>query len=114
MKVSIYLFAIAALLIFSCADKKNKEVESPSSQKHLIVYGSSDCQVCIDFKKQLDSANIEYEFRDFLLTEKNYDEEMLNKLSAAGFKGQVRFPVVDIEGRIMVKPGFQYVVNALY
>lgn len=118
MQKTFYLLAIAGLLIFSCSGKKGDSLSAEGAQekvqKNLIVYGSSDCHVCIDFKKKLDSANIEYEFRDFLITEKRYDEEMLNKLNAVGYRGNVQFPVVDIEGRMMVKPGFEYVLNALY
>lgn len=105
LKISPVLF-LAFSLVLSCAGKKE--------QKNLIVYGSSDCDHCMVFKDRLDSAEIIYEFRDLKIEEKRYDIELLEKIQAANYKGYVHFPVMDIEGKIMVKPELEEVVESLY
>ena len=102
----LLLLIIPVLVIAACASKKE--------QKNLILYGSSDCDHCIVFKAKLDSAEIVYEFKDLKIEEKRYDIELLEKIKAADYKGYVHFPVADIEGKIIVKPELEEVMELLY
>lgn len=102
----LLLIVPALALAAACVGKKE--------QKTLILYGSSDCDHCIVFKAKLDSAEIAYEFKDLKIEEKRYDIELLEKIKAANYKGYVHFPVADIEGKIIVKPELEEVMESLY
>ncbi|GEM_PF-2126777 len=99
----IYIFILfASLLAFSCV----------KHQKQIIVYGSSNCHHCTDFLAQLDSANLTYDFRDFMEVENKYDAEMLKKLDEAGFREYIHLPVADVEGQMFVKAEIHEVAEA--
>lgn len=95
-----YFLPLAVLLLiltFSCSNKKEQSTE-------VVVYGSSKCHHCTDFMKQLDSADITYEFKDLIIEEKEYDKEMLDKIEKSGYRGYVSLPVIEVEGEIFIRP----------
>jgi glutaredoxin len=81
-------------------------------QKTILVYGSDECSHCVDFKAQLDSAGLEYTFYD-VEKDQSKGEEMMLKVQRTGFQGYVRFPVVEVDGKIVVAPRFETVESAL-
>jgi len=91
---------------------KKESLEARSSQKEMIVYGSNTCDHCIDFKRKMDSLGVKYTFYDVEVDQRKADE-MLAKLEKARFMGYISFPVVDIEGRVMVSPELPMVVGLL-
>lgn len=118
-KLSVYSIIIAFVLCasVSCSTKeRHKQIiteESPDphnteirgSQKNIIVYGSDHCVHCQIFRRKLESKGIEYTFLDVDKNDK-YFLELQEKIKKSGFKGYVQYPVLDIEGQILVYPEF--------
>ena len=96
---------MVAILVWSCASKE---------QYPITVYGSSQCPHCVDFLGQLDSANMQYDFRDFMLAEKKYDEEMLHKLDSINFRGYIKLPVVMVGEHIFNDAKFNDVKDVAF
>jgi glutaredoxin len=124
----ILCFCIFDLLLISgCSIKNEKRIDRKSdsirrseeidqsairTQKKMIIYGSMQCVHCHQLRRQLDAQGIEYEFRD--VDESDVFFQILqNKLKEINFKGYVRYPVIDIEGEILVNPEFEEVVQRL-
>jgi len=103
-QIGILFFIL--IVAVSCGQKEQT--------KHIIVYGSSQCHHCVDFLQQLDSAKMTYEFKDFMLAEKRYDEEMLKKLEAINFRDYINLPVVEVEGQFFVEAKFDEVREAAF
>ena len=100
---------ILIALIFSCEGKR-KSIDTSSNtyvktEKVVTIYGSVNCDHCLEFRKQMDAAKLEYIFKDAEAEEKNY-QELLLKIQQANYKGYVEFPVLDIDGKIYVRPEF--------
>lgn len=104
------------LLVFACESNRQKidtsENKTVQVQKNVIIYGSENCDHCIEFRKYMDAAKFTYEFKDAEASEQVY-QELLKKIQLANYKGYVSFPVLDIEGKIYVKPEFSTIRNLL-
>ncbi len=100
------LAAVMLLVSIGCETKKPET----TSQKEMIVYGSNTCDHCISFKQKMDSLGIKYTFYD-VQEDQTKAQEMLDKLEKVNFIGNIAFPVVDIEGRVMVSPEIPMVVG---
>lgn len=103
-------------LIFSC-ESKRKSIDTSDNislitEKEVIIYGSANCDHCIEFRQQMDAAKLKYAFKDAEAEEKNYQELML-KIQQANYKGYVSFPVIDIDGKLFVKPEFAEIQKIL-
>lgn len=95
--------------MFSC-DAKRKNIDTSGNttmkvQKEVIIYGSENCDHCIEFREEMNAANFKYSFKDAEASEQVY-QELLLKIQQANYKGYVSFPVLDIDGKIYVKPEF--------
>jgi len=123
-KYYLFLFFLFALL--GCSEKKEKNVNSSrdstktedefsqqGKQKQIIVYGSMDCDHCLTFIRKLDSRGIEYEFRDVDESD-TYFLELRQKIASINYTGYVQFPVLDIEGSILVNPDFKEALDRVY
>lgn len=100
---------ILIALIFSCEGKR-KSIDTSGNTyvktaKVVTIYGSVNCDHCNEFRNQMDAAKLEYIFKDAEAEEKNY-RELLLKIQQANYKGYVEFPVLDIDGKIYVRPEF--------
>ena len=118
-RLPLYSLILTYLLcvLASCSSKDdhkriisdNTLDSSPSeirgSQKNIIVYGSDLCVHCQIFRRKLESRGIEYTFLDVDKNDK-YFLELQEKIKKSGFKGYVQYPVLDIEGQILVYPEF--------
>jgi glutaredoxin len=82
------------------------ETTKSNPKNEIIVYGSKNCIHCIKFLSSLDSAGIKYKFRD-VEQDKNLFNEMYQKIQKANIKGFISYPVLDIEGKILVNPDFK-------
>ena len=105
--MNIYQKLVIVLLISFAA-------YSCSKQKPVIVYGSSKCIHCTHFLSQLDSAHMQYDFRDFMDSDKKWDEEMLKKLDEAGYHEFIYLPVVEVNGKMLVKAQFDEVYKEAF
>ncbi len=104
---------IIVLAFAGCTDNKeqarNAAAQSTVSQKEMLIYGSNECEHCIAFKKKMDSLDIKYTFYDVQVDQSKADE-MLRKLEEVKFMGYIAFPVVDVDGNVMVNPELKKVL----
>lgn len=114
--VSNFIILIIAFFFNNCENKR-KSIDTsanitPVVEKKVTIYGSENCDHCIEFRQQMDSIKFKYEFKDAEANEKNY-QELLLKIQQANFKGYVSFPVIDIDGKIFVRPDFSEIQKLL-
>ena len=121
------ILAVFMLLFYSCKDHRHntnristsekEQVRNEHSisgpQKKIVVYGSLHCDECHDLLRKLDSRGIEYIFKD---VDSSYDsfKEMNDKLLAIGYDGFVEYPVLDIEGDILIRPEYKQIETLLF
>ena len=101
----IFYLLICLTVFFACQT-------SIKQTKEIIVYGSDNCEHCVDFKAKLDSVGFAYDFRDVEFNE-FMNNEMVSKVRASGVQGGFKYPVVDIEGKILIAPELQAVVDMM-
>lgn len=114
--ISIILTLLILAYIISC-DTKKKQIDTsanitPATVHEVTIYGSENCDHCLEFRHKMDSAKFTYEFKDAEASEQYY-YELLKKIQLAKFDGYVSFPVLDIDGEIYVKPDFNDIVKLL-
>ncbi len=83
---------------------------APSSE--IIVYGNDKCGYCKETIKWLEHQNIPFIYRDVETYETN-QEEMFSKLKKGGFTSAALFPVLDVNGQILMKPKFDDIKKAI-
>lgn len=105
----ILLVTSIAFIAVVCNSKKDSIDTSnntvPEAQKELIIYGSENCDHCLEFRQKIDSMKIDYVFKDAEANE-NYYNELAAKINRANLQGYIAFPVIEIDGRLMVRPEF--------
>jgi glutaredoxin len=104
-----FLIAIFIIQLFAC-DNKQKTIDTSGSKtqaapKSIIVYGSESCDHCLEFRHKADSLNIKYLFKDCEADERNYNELAL-KIQQANLPGYISFPVIEINGKLYLRPEF--------
>lgn len=77
----------------------------PASE--LIVYGRDECGLCQRFKADCEQAGLAYRFVD--LDSEDGGSEMWAKCCAQGITGSIGLPVVDVYGKMVVRPSIQEV-----
>ena len=112
------LFIIVIITtVFACENKKSDIDTSknltPVVKKKITIFGSENCDQCIEFRNKMDSLNIKYEFKDAEAHERYY-QELLLKIQKANFKGYVSFPVLEVDDKIYVKPKFSEFMKLLF
>jgi len=117
MKYTGLLFYVLILSIFSfCGSKKDKIDTSnnltPKVENRITIYGSENCDHCLEFRDKADSLNIKYVFKD---AEKNetYYNELAQKIQVAGIPGYISFPVVEINEKLYIRPKFSEFLNEI-
>lgn len=111
------LFIIVSIVVVIACESKRKSIDTsgnttPKVAKEITIYGSENCDHCIEFREKLDSLNLTYAFKDAEANEKFY-QELLLKIQQANFKGYVSFPVLEINDKIYVKPEFSEFLQVL-
>ena len=101
----ITFLSICLILFLSCQSTLKQT-------KQIIVYGSDNCEHCVNFKTKLDSVGFSYDFRDVEFNEA-MNNEMFRKVRASGVQGGFRYPVVDVEGKILIAPELQAVLDLM-
>lgn len=84
---------------------------SPKADKFLI-YGSTECDHCLAFKAQMDSAGLAYEFKDVNGNQELVDE-MMAQVKAYHFTEYINLPVVIVNDQhFLSAPSFEQVIEA--
>lgn len=97
---------LGMLLFWACQSSGIKQT------KDIIVYGSDNCHHCVDFKAKLDSVKFTYDFKDVEFNEFMHNE-MVSKVRGARIMGQINYPVIDVEGKILVAPELREVIELM-
>ena len=100
------LISICLILFWGCQQPGIKQT------KQIIVYGSDNCDHCVVFKAKLDSVGFEYVFRDVEFNQMMNDE-MVYKVRRSGVNGGFSYPVLDVEGKILVAPEITEVLELM-
>ena len=105
------LVCFSLVLWWACKGPENNQ-SSIKQTKEIIVYGSNNCDHCVDFKAQLDSIGFAYDFRDVEFDDA-MNNELYRKVQEANIMGRINYPVIDIEGKIMVAPTLNEVIGLM-
>jgi len=108
-KVALVCFS---LILFWACQSADTNKSSIKQTKEIIVYGSNNCDHCVDFKAQLDSVGLTYDFRDVEFDDA-MNNELYRKVQEAKITGRINYPVIDIEGKIMVTPTLREVIGLM-
>lgn len=85
-----------------------------NSKGNIIIYGSKDCGFCQGMMKNLNAEKIPYKFHD-VNKDATKNNEMWSKLSKEfGKMKSVKFPVMDIKGKILIRPDFKKVKSMIH
>ncbi len=106
MRSSLFIALLISVVMLSECTSRNHSTEQASltsNPPHLIVYGSRSCSHCIHFISQMDSAGVKYDFRAVDKDTAMFHEMMI-KIHKADIKGYISYPVVDVNGTILVHP----------
>lgn len=106
----LMIMMIAVVALHSC-DQKQKHLDTsqnitPKKEKTITVYGSQSCDHCLEFRKKADELKIKYSFKDCEADERNYNE-LAFKIQQGNYPGYISFPVIDIDGKLYINPGFE-------
>ncbi len=102
-----------AIITLGCSSRKIEENKTNNvKQDKLIVYGSLDCPHCVVFTESLDSAGIKYIFCE-VDKDKALFNEMYQKIQKIKYLGNVSYPVIDINGKVLVNPEFNEIVDLI-
>jgi len=105
------LYSITAALIAAAC--MFLPVERAYSTDSIIMYGSERCGLCSAMKRNLQNNNISFTFYD-VNTDSSRNREMWQKVrSVRSGSTSVRFPVMDVNGRVLISPAFSDVQAAL-
>ncbi|HON78177.1 MAG TPA: glutaredoxin domain-containing protein [Spirochaetota bacterium] len=87
--------------------------ERAYSTNSIIMYGSERCGLCMAMRRNLDRENLQYTFYD-VNSDSSRNREMWQKVrSVRSGSTSVRFPVMDVNGRVLISPSFSDVKAAL-
>ncbi|HLF34300.1 MAG TPA: glutaredoxin domain-containing protein [Cyclobacteriaceae bacterium] len=108
------LWVLMLCIAIGCSSGKNENKDNRLEKPYsVIVYGSRDCLHCAVFVKSLDSAGINYRFCE-VDKDKSLFNEMYRKIREINYPGYVVYPVVDVNGKILVNPEFKDIAGILY
>ena len=111
--IKLYFFLTACIIIISCSSKKTgQDHNATGNPDAVVVYGSRDCIHCVVFTRSLDSAGIQYRFYE-VDKDKSLFNEMYQKIQKIKYQGYVEYPVVEVNGRILVSPEFREIAVLL-
>ncbi len=107
----VYLL-IFFLFSFGCttggqenSEEKTSTGTSLKQADEVIVYGNHTCPHCVAFTNKLKDNGIKYIFKEVDKRDENF-KEMYEKVQSAEYQGYIQYPVVDINGKILVSPEY--------
>ena len=104
--IKLNCFLVVCIIMISCSTKKPEQSNNlTGSLEVIVVYGSKDCIHCMAFTRSLDSAGVDYKFCE-VDKDKSLFNEMYQKIQKINYQGYVEYPVVDVNGKILVSPEF--------
>lgn len=119
MKSNITTFALLLIIlsIFTLCQTKKGRIDTSSNltpviAKNITIYGSENCDHCLEFREKADSLNIKYAFKDAEANEAYYNE-LVRKIQQAGIPGYISFPVIEIDQKLYIRPEFSEFLNLI-
>jgi glutaredoxin len=111
---TIVTLVALSLAIVACSGPKEqkKGIVNSKPQISIIVYGDATCDHCVDLMAQLDSHNVKYTFHDVQRTQA-LANEMIVKLQAKNYRGNISLPVIDVGGELLVSPSLEEVLAVM-
>lgn len=95
------LILLTPISIFSLENTTKSQL-----QPSVTLYGSAQCKICQNFFKNMKKDKIKYKFLD-VNKNRSAGNKMWKKVQKIKpFARSVRFPVIDIEGSILVSPNY--------
>jgi glutaredoxin len=78
---------------------------SADQQPKIMMYGSETCYYCKAMRKNLDSEKIPYTYYD-VNKDSAKNREMWAKVQTVGKFSSITFPIMDIDGKVLISPKF--------
>lgn len=85
---------------------------SPASESVLVIYGGNTCPITQQYIKELKAAKVDYTLKD--LSNPAIMNEISTKLTAQGFNGATQSPVVELNGKLMVRPALSTLLKTAF
>ncbi len=84
--------------------------EPLAAGSYLVVYGRESCPECVKFKKSLDRAGMDYEYRD--LGNESVKNDLYPRMKKAGMDlTYFLLPVVEVNGDFAARPSLGDVLD---
>jgi len=114
----IVSFVIVFLLIANCAtagEIPSEFRQKNSPYKHPVhFYGSPYCGHCLHFSRNMQKEGIPFIFHNVKASDKA-NEEMWNLVhSVDSGANSVRFPVLNVNGKVLVSPEYKELKKELF
>jgi glutaredoxin len=77
-----------------------------------VIYGGKACPITKKYLKELKEAKLDYVYKD--LDDSTIMDEASTKLTAQGVQGSVQTPLVEIDGKLMVRPGLAVLLKPAF
>lgn len=110
-------FGILIFILTECTSKQvipfNFTHPEPMTTKKILFYGSSSCGHCQYFSQNMQKEKIPFQFFD-VRKDKSKNTEMWDKVyQVEKNPTSISFPVMDIDGKILVSPSYEDFKKAL-
>ena len=114
MHRSLVYFFVLSIAGWACDSKTEQKAASQSEEvARVVIYGSSNCSHCMDFKSELDEEGVVYIFNDVEFSDE-LTLEMLQVVKTANITGQINYPVVVVDNaHVMIRPEMDVVLDKL-
>ncbi|MCB1145333.1 MAG: hypothetical protein KDK41_17850 [Leptospiraceae bacterium] len=115
MSCLIFVFALGAQVVPPGSDN-NPEPHEPGQKKNeptILFYGSDQCGICQSFFSNMKDEKIAYTFINVRKDRKGNNEMWEKVFKVNPDARSVRFPVIDIDGKVLVSPNYKTFKAAL-
>ncbi len=107
---TVFIVSLAGMIAGCSSQSEQSEAAKKKQLTPITVYGDATCDHCIELMTKLDLHNLTYTFHDVQrnLTRAN---EMIMKIQAIDYRGNVSLPVLEVGGELLVSPTIDQVIE---